>query len=126
MSDEIKPELSPIVISEMLVQENKNLELLKKALQETLTKVFGEGEKAQKFIDVSRIPLICANLIAMHDNIKDIKEGVGKVNDDHEKRLRYIEKNVWKWIGVLVAVSVILTPVMTILVTWILSVLIKK
>lgn len=113
--------IQPIVISEVLLQENRNLELLKKALQETLIHVFGENEKSQKFIDVSRIPLICQNINAMHDNIKEIKDNMTKVDGDQEIRLRSIEKNMWKWIGVLM----IAPPIITIAIAWIISLIVK-
>lgn len=118
MTEELKP-IPPIVISEVLLQENRNLELLKSALQETLVKVFGENEDAQKFIDVSRIPLICQNIHAMHDNIKDIKENMHSNNKDHEMRIRGIEKNQWKVAGAII----VLSPLVTIGIAWIISII---
>jgi tetrahydromethanopterin S-methyltransferase subunit B len=50
-----------------------------RALAEALRRVFGENEKSGRFIDVSRIPLICQNISGIHDTLRDIKE---KLDDD--------------------------------------------
>lgn len=49
-----------------------------KVLSEVLRQVFGENQDAQKFIDVSRIPLICQNITGIHTNLLDIKEMLDK------------------------------------------------
>ncbi len=44
-----------------------------KMLSESLRKVFGEYEESRRFIDISRIPLICKNINDMHGNIEEMK-----------------------------------------------------
>ena len=48
-------------------------ERMTQALSDALREVFGEKIKTQRFIDVSRIPLICQNINNMHENINEIK-----------------------------------------------------
>lgn len=88
-----------------VMQENTT-----QSLVDALRQVFGENEKTQRFVDVSRIPLICKSIVDMHENIKDIKGSINTTNTDHEARIRIIERNQWKWIGVVT----VLTPILTI------------
>jgi uncharacterized protein (UPF0147 family) len=55
--------------------EERNVRALSNALRE----VFGDNEQAGRFVDVSRIPLICANINAIHKNIE-------KINDNLENK----------------------------------------
>lgn len=45
-----------------------------RALATALRRVFGENQEAQRFIDVSRIPLICQNIDGIHSSIKKIED----------------------------------------------------
>lgn len=78
MDEETK---KPIIISEILLQENKNLELVKVALEDTLKKVFGEGVDAGRFIDVTRIPLICQSVINMHTSQEEMRKDIKGINE---------------------------------------------
>lgn len=105
------------------------------ALSDALRQVFGEHENSRRFIDITRIPLICKSIIDIHENLKDIKNDLqnnqynikdikGLVthnDDDHEARIRVIERNQWKWIGVVA----VITPVLTIGLGVLLTVLFK-
>lgn len=51
------------------------------SLVEALRQVFGENEEAKRFVDVSRIPLICQSILQIHMDIKDIKQ----MNTDAQK-----------------------------------------
>lgn len=42
------------------------------ALTTALREVFGENTTSGRFVDVSRIPLICKSIIDMHDNLKEM------------------------------------------------------
>ena len=54
-----------------------------KVLSEALRQVFGENQASQKFIDVSRIPLICANIDGIHETQKAMDKKLdGLVNQD--------------------------------------------
>lgn len=44
------------------------------SLAEALREVFGENEASRRFIDVSRIPLICKSITDIHENIAEIKD----------------------------------------------------
>lgn len=57
------------VIASQDYDENKKLTNI---LSNSLREVFGENEEAKRFIDVSRIPLICKSIFDMHENIRDI------------------------------------------------------
>lgn len=50
----------------------KTTEALTKALKD----VFGEGVSSGRFIDVTRIPLICQSIITMHSDIEAIKDNI--------------------------------------------------
>lgn len=47
-----------------------------KAISDSLRNIFEEGEKAGRFIDVTRIPLICASIVDMHQNINSIQNNL--------------------------------------------------
>ena len=54
-------------------KHNKNIDpAAVKSITEALKEVFGKGKESQKFIDISRIPLICQSIIGIHENLKDI------------------------------------------------------
>jgi len=49
-----------------------------KALSAALREVFSENGKSGRFIDVSRIPLICQHIAGIHDSLAEIKETLSK------------------------------------------------
>lgn len=46
------------------------------ALTKALRDVFGEGVASGRFIDVTRIPLICQSIISLHGDISEIKDNI--------------------------------------------------
>ncbi len=46
------------------------------SLVEALRQVFGEGQERQRFIDITRIPLICQSIIQMGDDLKEINKKI--------------------------------------------------
>lgn len=62
-------EASKIAILTAAEERKKITESLSDALRE----VFGENVNAGKFVDVSRIPLICQSIVSLHENVEDIK-----------------------------------------------------
>ena len=46
------------------------------ALTEALRQAFGENLDARRFIDVTRVPLICQSIISIHEDIKEIRESL--------------------------------------------------
>ncbi len=87
MSEEIKP----IIMDEVLLQENRNLQILQKSLSGALKEVFGEYTESQRFLDLKRIPLICKDISNINTNIKEIKESIMSGDQDFERRLRTLE-----------------------------------
>jgi hypothetical protein len=79
------------VMDEVLLQDNKNLQIVQRALEGALHKVFGEQTDAQRFIDTKRIPLICKDLENINKNIEDIKDSIASKEGDHEARVRLLE-----------------------------------
>ncbi len=45
-----------------------------RALATALRRVFGENEETQRFVDVSKIPLICKSIVDMHKSMEEIKD----------------------------------------------------
>ena len=82
------------------------------SISEALRKVFGENERAGKFIDVSRIPLICQNINEIHARLTDMAESMKENNEN------YINKDMFWPIKTLVygATGIILTGVISALV----------
>lgn len=50
--------------------EPATFDAIKKAVQEAFSAEGGD----KRFIDVSRVPLICQAIVGIHDDIKDIKD----------------------------------------------------
>ena len=49
-------------------------ERMVRVVSASLRQVFGEHEDSRRFIDVTRIPLICQNIKGIHDNITELKD----------------------------------------------------
>lgn len=98
----------------------------KDALLEGLKQVFGDTSDSdspnQMKILVRRIPILCTHFEKVQQDIGDIKLMVKDNSSDHETRLRVIEKNMWKWIGILMIVP----PFVTIGIAWLISLLVNK
>jgi hypothetical protein len=52
-----------------------------KALADAVGQVIGENKDQKRFIDISRIPLICLSITQIHENIKELKE---MMKEQHE------------------------------------------
>lgn len=55
-----------------------NQDQLTLAVTGALRTVFGENVDSKRFVDITRIPLICQSIIEIHGDIKDIKESLDK------------------------------------------------
>ncbi len=64
--------------------------LVKNILTEALKDAFSTNEKTQRFVDVTRIPLICKNIEGMHQTLGKLDEYIK--NDANWKK----EFDVWK------------------------------
>lgn len=47
------------------------------AIEEAVERAFGVGVKDKRYIDVSRIPLICQSIVQIGKDIAELKERVG-------------------------------------------------
>jgi hypothetical protein len=54
--------------------ESHNKEEQVQIAAEALRRVFGENEDAKRFIDITRIPMICKSIIDIHQNIALMKQ----------------------------------------------------
>lgn len=57
-------------------EDKKSEERMTRALSQSLRDVFSENVDTGRFIDVSRVPLICLNINNIHESLKDIKENM--------------------------------------------------
>ena len=87
MADEQKP----VIQDEVLLQENRNLQILQRSLAGALKEVFGEYTESQRFLDLKRIPLICKDISTIRSDIGDIKDSIKNKEGDYETRLRLLE-----------------------------------
>lgn len=62
-----------------------------KAIAAALRLIFGENQNSGKFIDISRIPLICQNINDIHVNLSELKTMVEKFGEKADKR--YVNKD---------------------------------
>ncbi|MDE2102569.1 MAG: hypothetical protein KGL39_35305 [Patescibacteria group bacterium] len=56
-------------------------------------------EEPPKFVNISRVPLICQNITQIYEKLKGIEEGIKAQETDHEIRIRSLERRQWKWMG---------------------------
>ena len=82
-------------------------------LSEALREVFGENQKTQRFVDVSRIPLICQNINEMHENIKEIKDIIKENDAKHVNHDQFWPIKTLVYSGVGVVLLAVLGAVIT-------------
>jgi hypothetical protein len=64
-------------VAKTLVDVSRNAdERITKSLSDALRDVFGEKENSGRFIDTSRIPLICQDIKGIHGEVADIKDNL--------------------------------------------------
>jgi hypothetical protein len=97
------------VASEIVQKDHAQETKITRIVSDALKDVFDVNEKTQRFIDVSKIPLICKSIVDIHENIKDIKQALKETDGDHEIRIRVMEKNQWKIAGAIIVGSPIVT-----------------
>lgn len=66
------------------------LKQLQTVVSNSLREVFGENETTQKFVDVSRIPLICKNIEGMHETLGKLD---AYIKDDGNWKKEF---DIWK------------------------------
>lgn len=58
-----------------------------------------DRESPPKFINVSRIPLICQDILAIKNSLVELKDAIKEKAGDHEARIRKLEQKIWQWSG---------------------------
>ncbi len=70
-----------------LSSDNESLQVLADAI----SKAIGESKGDKRFIDLTKIPLICLSITGIHESLKEIKEMITRNKEDsdiqHEKFL---------------------------------------
>lgn len=61
-----------------------------KTLSDVLKNVFGEFENSGRFIDIKRIPLICAQITKIHDDNERQKADISNINDNLKWAVRIV------------------------------------
>ena len=62
----------------MTKDKDKEFKTLQKALSASLREVFGEHQKTQRFVDVTRIPLLCKSILETSERLKTLNENMEK------------------------------------------------
>lgn len=60
-----------------------------KTLADALRTVFGENQDARRFVDVSRVPLICASIVGIHESLKELKTMVQDADEKYVSQLEF-------------------------------------
>lgn len=73
------------------------------SLVDALREVFGENQNTGRFIDVSRIPLICQNITGIHGEIAEIKGLFKEFSHSYVRRETFqpVEKVVYGVVGII-------------------------
>jgi len=91
--------------AESILHESKgDDERITRNLSEALRDVFGENKTSGRFIDVSRIPLICKSIEDIHEQIKLIND---KLDDKFVTKEAFgvVQKIVFGAVGVILATT---------------------
>jgi hypothetical protein len=83
-----------------------NDERIIRMLSESLRQVFGENAESGRFVDISRIPLICQNINNIHDNIKEIKSSLD-VKYVTYKEFAPIKNIIYGFIGIVLTAVIV-------------------
>jgi hypothetical protein len=54
-----------------------------KMLADALREVFGENTSSNRFIDITRIPLICQSINGIHENLTELKQMMKDTDTNH-------------------------------------------
>lgn len=74
------------------------------------------GEQ-KRYIDISRIPLICFSIVQIGKDVNEMKNLFKDSDSDKETRLRSLESNMWKGLGIMAIIAPIIATVVTIFIT---------
>lgn len=87
-------------------------------LDEIVRKAQSEmSDESKRYLDISRIPLICYTIVEIGKKLTEIQSAINKTDDDKEQRIRSLEKNMWKLVGVGIIVAPVVSTIVTIFIT---------
>ena len=65
-------------------QENKDFDMKSiQILADAITKAIGDNANDKRFVDITRIPLICVAISGIHESLKDLKEMVKEISSSY-------------------------------------------
>lgn len=91
------------------------------ALQTALKEVFSEGERNKRYIDVTRVPLICQNITGIHDSLKKLEDKMEtklvsrEAFDAQKEKVDGLQDNQ-KWV-VRSIIGIVIAAVMALIIT---------
>lgn len=98
-------------MTEFTKQQRETLdEIVRKAQSEM-------SDEGKRYLDISRIPLICYSIVEIGKKLTDIQASINKTDDDKENRIRSLEKNMWKLVGIGIIVAPVVSTIVTIFIT---------
>lgn len=74
----------------MSKNEQKEIEIAAEALKIALRDVFGENVASKRFIDVTRIPLLCKSVIDTNESLKSMGKSIDAIHEKLDKK--YVTK----------------------------------
>ncbi len=76
-------------------------EKMTRTLANALREVFGENQASGRFIDISRIPLICQSINGIHESMKEMKQMMRETDNNHvtQEQFRPIKTIVYSGVG---------------------------
>lgn len=74
-----------------------------KALADALRQVFGENQDARRFIDITRIPLICQSINGIYESLKDLQQMLqdSQTNFVNQDQFAPVKNVVFGLVGIL-------------------------
>lgn len=111
-----------------MAPKSKHKDEITRALSNALREVFGEGEDKKRFIDVSRIPLICKSIIEIREDMKVLKDHVTQIDgkeaqEQKEREKEQQQKDRWKdWASMVVANAIVFLIILILMRTEIINI----
>lgn len=75
------------------------------------------SDEKRRYIDISRIPLICFSIVQIGKDISSIRETITANDKDKEMRIRGLENASWKLMGMGILITPVLATIVTIFIT---------
>ena len=74
-----------------------------KSLVDALRTVFGENQDARRFVDITRIPLICQSITGIHETLKELRSMMQDAEEKHVSQTEFkpVKSIVFGLIGII-------------------------